>query len=645
MIGNDIGDLGPRLGDVDAERTPARRVDPHPRPFESKVRVDRFDRRPAVGVGERHTPCLRRHDELAALSVHEGKLREISRKLEPRIGTHAGRERCAQPAPCRFVDHARQVRMDVPRIDPRNLCGDVDFAGPLRAGSIGPRCAARRIRVGEFELLDANRGPAFAALPFGHALQARERDRRFEDSRQREHRAVARHADLAAVVRDGEAARDAGDAGELVLRRDAEVPELPARRVRSRRFHRSFPAQPPVGEGSARRKPREIAAQLGRERKVRGDGDERFELQPVELHLSGRSGRLVAHRQLEIRRIEPFAALRRERERLREELPSGGRGAPADASRQMREIELRKLVAQLCVDVAQLEIGDDLARLAVSELEPDAHRALPARNLLGQRQPLPPCSDVRVVEAHEHPALASLPVAKRHVLQIAAHVDRRGKSRRRRSPQSEAVPAEAVFHPELHAVQNELRGVAQVVVPGDQRIAYHDLALLHDPVGERRFAVGLRGIEFHARNLQMTGSVAADRKPRPLDDELLQPQLEQRHRGPRNDEPHFRQIDERQRVRARALEHPEALHEQLRVPAVPAGRQRGDLDRMPELPRERRGKRVAIRLDVRQDEEAKREERQREGTETDHDGGPENAGQREEERAGSAEEGARGRHN
>jgi hypothetical protein len=39
-----------------------------------------------VGERERHALRLRSDDELAALSVHERKLREISRKLQARIG-------------------------------------------------------------------------------------------------------------------------------------------------------------------------------------------------------------------------------------------------------------------------------------------------------------------------------------------------------------------------------------------------------------------------------------------------------------------------------------------------------------------------------------------------------------------------------
>ncbi len=71
----------------------------------------------------------------------------------------------------------------------------------------------------------------------------------------------------------------------------------------------------------------------------------------------------------------------------------------------------------------------------------------------------------------------------------------------------------------------------------------------------------------------------------------------------------------------------------------------GDLDRVPELLRQRGCERIPIGFDVREHDEAHDEERKREPREPDDDDGPEKAGQREAERAGSAKEGAHGRHN
>ena len=65
----------------------------------------------------------------------------------------------------------------------------------------------------------------------------------------------------------------------------------------------------------------------------------------------------------------------------------------------------------------------------------------------------------------------------------------------------------------------------------------------------------------------------------------------------------------------------------------------------PSCAREHAGERVAIGFDLRKHDEADGEQRQRERRETDDDDGPDEADQREGDRAGSAEDGARGRHN
>ena len=102
---------------------------------------------------------------------------------------------------------------------------------------------------------------------------------------------------------------------------------------------------------------------------------------------------------------------------------------------------------------------------------------------------------------------------------------------------------------------------------------------------------------------------------------------------------------ERRRVGARAIQHAESFDDELRIPAVPARAEHGDLDGLPELARQHAGERVAIGFDLRKDDEADDEQRQRERRETEDDDGPDEADQREGDRAGNAENGARGRHN
>ena len=94
------------------------------------------------------------------------------------------------------------------------------------------------------------------------------------------------------------------------------------------------------------------------------------------------------------------------------------------------------------------------------------------------------------------------------------------------------MAAETVLESELHAVEHELRGVAEVVVPGDQRVADHDVALAQDPVGEVRLVGDLRRVDLDSRDLEYPRAVAADREARPLDHELLEAKLHQRERRP-----------------------------------------------------------------------------------------------------------------
>jgi hypothetical protein len=76
-----------------------------------------------------------------------------------------------------------------------------------------------------------------------------------------------------------------------------------------------------------------------------------------------------------------------------------------------------------------------------------------------------------------------------------------------------------------------------------------------------------------------------------------------------------------------------ALDDELGIPAVPAGVEHGDLDRLPQLSRQQAGDAAAIVLDLRQDDETSSEQRQRKRRETDDDDGPENADQCEGDRA------------
>ena len=258
--------------------------------------------------------------------------------------------------------------------------------------------------------------------------------------------------------------------------------------------------------------------------------------------------RVAAHDEGEIRRIVTLAAGRDEGQIAREDLPLPGRAPPADAPREVREAELGELVREPGLDVRELEVGHDLARLAFRKLEPDAQRALAAGDLRRQRQPFAPRGDVGVVEPHEQAAFRLLPVLQRRGREIAAQVQRGGELGRRRAFEPETMAAEPALQAQLDAIEDELRGIALIVVPGDQRVADHDLRLVQDPLGEPQIVGRLRRIDLDSRHVQDAGAVAPDREPWAVDDELLQAQLEQGQRRPRDDEPHFRKLEQRRRA-------------------------------------------------------------------------------------------------
>ena len=157
-------------------------------------------------------------------------------------------------------------------------------------------------------------------------------------------------------------------------------------------------------------------------------------------------------------------------------------------------------------------------------------------------------------------------------------------------------------------VEHELRRVAQVVVPRHERLAHDDQPLAQHPLGERGVLAHRVGIDLEARDVQPARGVAADREPRAVDRELLEAQVREHQRGPRDHAGHARQLDERGAGRPRGVADAQPLHDDLGIPAVPAGDDRVDLDRMPELGGDPRRDGVALGLDVRQHEEAQREQ-------------------------------------
>ena len=241
-----------------------------------------------------------------------------------------------------------------------------------------------------------------------------------------------------------------------------------------------------------------------------------------------------------------------------------------------------------------------------------------------------------------------LPVALRPAAHITADVDRRRKLGRGRSEQPEPMAAKAALEPELHVVEDELRRIAQVVVPRDERVAHVDMRLPQNPLRERRVVAHLSRVEFHARDVQNAVPVAANREARLLQHQLLQAKIEKRQRRPGHHHVHLRQVEQRARRRAGAAAHPESVNDDLGIPAVPAGGDAVDLHRLLQLARKRRDQIVAIVLHPRKHDKANGEQQRAEERHhyDDRDAGdacaPHDGGRR---RTGGAGQCARGRHN
>ena len=98
--------------------------------------------------------------------------------------------------------------------------------------------------------------------------------------------------------------------------------------------------------------------------------------------------------------------------------------------------------------------------------------------------------------------------------------------------------------------------------------------------------------------------VAANRQLRPVDGQLLQAKIQERQRRPRHDEIDSREVEHRLVGGASAVADLQPADRQLRIPAIPAGVDRRDRDRLPQRGRQRRHDAVAVVVDPREQDEA-----------------------------------------
>src|SRR5438477_6134272 len=95
------------------------------------------------------------------------------------------------------------------------------------------------------------------------------------------------------------------------------------------------------------------------------------------------------------------------------------------------------------------------------------------------------------------------------------------------------MATEAVLEAELDALEHERRRISMVVDPDDRGVVNQDPALPQQPVCELRLAGGMVETECQARDMQHAGGVAPHRELRSLQRELLETQIDEKQRRPR----------------------------------------------------------------------------------------------------------------
>jgi hypothetical protein len=277
-------------------------------------------------------------------------------------------------------------------------------------------------------------------------------------------------------------------------------------------------------------------------RQVRRDGDERPQIQLLECDRAAFRRRCAAcERHAQVRRRERRAVRKRERQLLRRDARLRIGAPPLDATAEMGERQRRKAVAQCRADILELEVGRYVDGQRIGEIDPHAKRTLAALDRHRERQPLAPRGDIGVIEAHVELALQLVPVLQRFAGHVGAKLERCGELGGRNAGQPGLMPSEALLEPEGDVVEQQLGRLPVFVVPRDERVADDHLRLPHQPIRDGGIVAGVAAFALDAGEMQPPCRVAAHRKPWTLDQQFLQPQLEERQRSPRDD-----QVDARQ---------------------------------------------------------------------------------------------------
>ena len=475
--------------------------------------------------------------------------------------------------------------MQVTDVGAGNRRGEVDLARPLRQRPPAAPGAAGRLRAGEGEPVDANLGVRRVAGPAHLGVEGVERQRLDEVRRRIDRHVAAGEPQRAARLRRVDAAEAPRMPGKVALRRDDEPVEFRRQRKRRRRRPTRRPSavstcvSAPCGANRAR-PPRTRSGSGSWSATVRsGSSSSRSKTSspPAPRSPPGADSRSAGRRG---GCSTPAAVVNASRRNASSRSPPDILPAHPPGEPGQLEVGQRRR-SRVRTSASSTSAVSPVTR-PTSNSNHSRSAPLPRSTRTGSGSHSPHAADVGVIEPHVRPAGRALPIPERLAVDLGPQVDRGGEFGRRRAGEADAIaPERQVLHPELHAVEHELRRVAQVVVPGDQGVADEDPPLPQQPVGERR-VVGsaARGRIRVPATCSTPRAVAAHREPRPLDHQLLQAQLHQRQRRPRQRDVDLGQLEQRRFAGLEPVAHAEVGEDEFRVPAVPAGRDAADFDRL-----------------------------------------------------------------
>ena len=225
---------------------------------------------------------------------------------------------------------------------------------------------------------------------------------------------------------------------------------------------------------------------------------------------------------------------------------------------------------------------------------------LPLSTGNGKRQPLAPRGDVGVVEAQVQLALQLVPVLQRFTGHVAAQLERRGERRRAARPSGRPDGGRSAARAGTR--HDRAAVAARCGIRRPTRPARHGrrLALAHQPVGDGGIVAGARRVRARCRR-------GATGPPRRGAATSRGPSISSsfRRRSSSGSDVHATSRSTRGSSSSSAssasrVADAEAADGQLRIPAVPAGDDGVDLDRLADALRQPLRDVVAMRFDLRE---------------------------------------------